>query len=296
MCSESRSIFNIKGCMKGKLIIVGASEDKGENSSNVTGDDFLTNGILKRMVEESRLKKKSRIEIVTTASNEPDIGQEYVKAFRKLGAENCHVLSIHSREQAHDQEIVKKVRAADVMYFTGGNQLQLTHRLGGTPVFDAMLDKLQKEPFIYAGTSAGAAAVSNTMIVEGESDNAILKGEVKTTGGFGLIDNIVFDTHFIHRGRIGRLFQILVSNPDILGVGLEENTGLMISGNKMEAIGPGMTIVLDGKSIKKSNLLEIIEGAPISIDNLTLHVMSKTDVFDLKTRELTIKTAPECLK
>jgi cyanophycinase len=148
---------------------------------------------------------------------------------------------------------------------------------------------------MYAGTSAGAAAASDSMIFQGQSENAILKGEVKISSGFSLVNDIVFDTHFINRGRIGRLFQVVVSNPKLLGVGLEENTGLLFTpNNKMEAIGPGMTIILDGRNIKNSNLLEIKEGVPISIDNLTLHVMSKTDVYDLQTRQLSIITPEEC--
>lgn len=119
---------------------------------------------------------------------------------------------------------------------------------------------------------------------------------MRTSTGFGLVRDVIFDTHFVNRGRIGRLFQLIVSNPNILGIGLEENTGLLFSGDKMEAIGPGMTIVVDGRNIRNSNLLQIQDGAPISIDNLTLHVMSKTDVFDLTNRTLTIKTAEEFAK
>ena len=264
-------------------------------SDSSNGDDFTKNGILKRVIDESPRGKSSRIEIVPAASTKPDeMGAEYVKAFNKLDAENTGILDIRSRADALDPKYLKRLETADVLFFTGGNQLQLTHLLGGTPLFDLMHQKLKAGDFMYAGTSAGAAAVSESMIIEGSSENAILKGEIKTTAGFGLLNNIIFDTHFMHRGRIGRLFQILLSNPEILGVGIEENTGLMITGNRMEAIGPGMTILLDGRSIRNSNLLEIRDGAPLSIDNLTLHVMSKTDVFDLRTRELRIITPPEC--
>ena len=281
--------------MKGKLIIIGGAEDKGLPTDTSNGDDFTKNGILKRIIEESAHKNQSRIEIVATASKEPDeIGADYIKAFAKLNAKNTGILDITTRPDASDAKILKRLEAADVLFFTGGNQLRLTHLLGGSPFFESMLEKLKKEPFLYAGTSAGAAAVSEAMIIEGSSENAILKGEIKTAAGFGLLPNIVFDTHFMNRGRIGRLFQIILSNPEILGVGIEENTGLMIANNKMEAIGPGMTILLDGRTITGSNLLEIREGAPLSIQNLTLHVMSKTDVFDLKTRELHIITPPEC--
>lgn len=276
--------------LKGKLVIIGGSEDKGE------GEDFENNGILSRIIKESAHGASSRIEIVTAASELPDeVGEDYIKAFGRLKANNCGVLKFESREEAFDPANIKRLEASDVIFVTGGDQLRLTSILGGTPFFDLMQEKLSTGKFIYAGTSAGAAAVSDTMIIRGNSDEAFLKGEIKTTGGFGLIDNIVFDTHFITRGRIGRLFQIIVSNPKVLGVGLEENTALMINGSgKMEAIGPGMAILVDGRYIKNSNLLEVRDAIPLSIDNVIVHVMSQTDVYDLKTHELSIITPEEC--
>ena len=278
--------------LKGKLVIIGGAEDKG--NSEDTG--FTKDSILKRIVSESQHKEDSRIEIVTTASSVPkEIGKDYVKAFRKLGVIDTGVLLIENREQAEDLKNIKRLKAADVVFFTGGDQLRLTSILGGTLFFEILLERLRNESqFIYGGTSAGAAAASESMIAEGNSEDAIRKGAIKTATGFGLVENIVFDTHFIQRGRIGRLFQIIVSNPMILGIGLEENTGLLISNGKMEAIGPGMTIIVDGSHIRNSNLLEIRDGAPISIDNLTLHVMSRTDVFNLEERTLDIKTPEDC--
>ncbi len=277
------------------MVIIGGAEDKGMLSDKEDVDDFLSNGILKRVVDESSKGTRSRIEIVPAASGNPDeVAQDYLKAFGRLKARNTGILNITSRSDAADEKVLERLANCDTLFITGGNQLQLTHLLGGTPFFEMMKQKMQKSDFIYAGTSAGAAAVPESMIIEGNSDNAILKGAVKTTAGFGLVKNIIFDTHFIHRGRIGRLFQIILSNPEILGVGIEENTGLLITGDKMEAIGPGMTVLLDGRGIRNSNLLEVREGVPLSIDNLALHVMSKTDVFNLKTRELKIITPPEC--
>jgi cyanophycinase len=279
--------------IKGKLIIIGGGEDKGtdDDKGNFTGDS-----ILKRFIQESAGKEKSIIEIITTASTvQEEIGRDYRKAFKKLGAENTGTLNINTREEADNPEVIKRLEKADAVFFTGGDQMRLTTILGGTLLYKTLVDRLETEPtFLYAGTSAGAAAASETMIDQGSSTDAILKGEIVTSTGFGFVDNIVFDTHFIKRGRIGRLFQIIVTNPTILGVGLEENTGLLIHNTKMEAIGPGMTIIIDGQDIKNSNLLEIKAGAPISIDNLRLHVMSRTDVFDLKNRSLKIMTPDEC--
>jgi cyanophycinase len=285
--------------IKGKLIIIGGAVDKGsftetDFDSNVANNlNFFETGILKRILNEAKHKENSRIEIITTASIIPAIiGPEYVKALRYLGAENVDVLNIIKREQASDPEILARLKAADVVMFTGGDQLRLSSILGGTVFHDIILDKYHNEDFIYAGTSAGAAAASNTMIYQGSSSEALLKGEVKITSGLGLIDGVIIDTHFVQRGRIGRLFQAVVGNPRVLGIGLGEDTGLLITNNKeMEAIGSGLVILVDGLEIKDTNLTQVQLGQPISISHLVTHVMSMYDTFNLKTRKMIIKSS-----
>lgn len=131
------------------------------------------------------------------------------------------------------------------------------------------------------------------MIIEGGSTEAAYKGEVIATTGLRLVNDIVFDTHFIERVRIARLFEVVISNPAVLGVGLEENTALLIHHDRMEAIGPGMAIILNGRSISQSNLLEIVTGAPLSIEKMTLHLMSQHDIFNLKKMQLEINNPPK---
>ena len=177
--------------------------------------------------------------------------------------------------------------------FTGGDQLRLTSILGGTKFHDILLDKYQHEDFVYAGTSAGAAAASNNMIYQGSSHEALLQGEVKITSGLGLMNDVIIDTHFVQRGRIGRLFQAVVGNPKVLGIGLGEDTGLLITNNNthMEAIGSGLVILVDGKEVKDTNLTSVEMGQPISINHLVTHVMSQYDTFDLETFKMTIKSS-----
>jgi cyanophycinase len=263
--------------------------DKGA-SNNL---NFFETGILKRIINESKHNENSRIEIVTTASIIPrEIGPEYVKAFEYLNAKNVGVLYIEKREEAADITVLERLKAADIVMFTGGDQLRLTSILGGTPFHDILLDKYRNEDFIYAGTSAGAAAASNNMIYQGSSSEALLKGEVKITSGLGFIDNVVIDTHFVQRGRIGRLFQAVVGNPKVLGIGLGEDTGLLITnGRQMEAIGSGLVILVDGREIKDTNLTQIELGQPISISHLVTHVMSKDDTFNLDTYKMTIQSS-----
>ena len=285
--------------IKGKLIIIGGAVDKGSfTEKNLDIDaaknlNFFEAGILKRIINESKHKEDSRIEIITTASKIPkEIGAEYVKAFAYLNANNVAVLNIERREQAMESDVVERLRAADIVMFTGGDQLRLTSILGGTPFHDLLLEKYQNTEFIYAGTSAGAAAASNSMIYQGSSSEALLKGEVKTTSGLGLIDGVTIDTHFVQRGRIGRLFQAIVGNPKVLGIGLGEDTGLLITnGKQMEAIGSGLVMLVDGREIKDTNLTQVELGQPISISHLVTHVMSKHDTFDLNTFKMTIQSS-----
>ncbi|WP_320814090.1 cyanophycinase [Flavobacterium sp.] len=281
---------------KGKLIIIGGAVDKGSFTEKEFDKDvakninFFEKGILKRIIDESKHKEKSRIEIIPTASSIPkEVGEEYVKALRYLEAENTGVLYIETREQANNEEVLARLKAADVVMFTGGDQLRLTSILGGTKFHDMLMDKYKNEDFVYAGTSAGAAAASNNMIYQGSSSEALLKGEVKITSGLSFINNVVIDTHFVKRGRIGRLFQAVVSNPILLGIGLGEDTGLLITNNtQMEAIGSGLVIIVDGREIKNTNLTEISLGEPISINHLVTHVMSMRDTFDLNTNKMKI--------
>jgi cyanophycinase len=283
----------------GKLIIIGGAVDKGSftetdfDKSAAKNLNFFETGILKRIIDESKHKALSRIEVVTTASKIPkEIGPEYVKALSYLGAKNVDILDIIRREQASDSEILERLRAADVVMFTGGDQLRLTSILGGTPFHDIILEKYRNEDFIYAGTSAGAAAASNNMIYQGSSSEALLKGEVKITSGLGLIDDVIIDTHFVQRGRIGRLFQAVVGNPKVLGIGLGEDTGLLITnGRQMEAIGSGLVILVDGREIKDTNLTQIELEQPISINHLVTHVMSKFDTFNLDTFKMYIHSS-----
>jgi cyanophycinase len=283
----------------GKLIIIGGAVDKGSftetnlDKNAASNLNFFETGILKRIINESKHKENSRIEVITTASVIPkEIGPEYIKAFAYLNAKNIDILDIVRREQASEEAILNRLKAADIVVFTGGDQLRLSSILGGTPFHDILLDKYHNEEFIYAGTSAGAAAASNNMIYQGSSSEALLKGEVKISSGLGLIDGVIIDTHFVQRGRIGRLFQAVVGNPRILGIGLGEDTGLLITNNKeMEAIGSGLVILVDGREIKDTNLTQVELGQPISISHLVTHVMSKFDTYNLETHKMHIHSS-----
>lgn len=280
---------------KGKLIIIGGSVDKGSFSESEAdlqrSLQFFEQGILKRITTESVKGKNSKIEIITTASSIPEqVGPEYVKAFAQLDVNNVNILDIKTREEANDITNVERLKDADVVMFTGGDQLRLTSIFGGTAFHHLLMDKYQSESFVIAGTSAGAAASSNNMIYQGNSKEALLKGEVKITGGLGFINNVIIDTHFVQRGRTGRLLYACASNPINLGIGLGEDTGLLITqGKDMEAIGSGLIIIVDATNMKDTNIAEVEMGEPVSIEHLVINVMTLGDHFNLKTKKLTIR-------
>ncbi|WP_027370040.1 cyanophycinase [Desulfovermiculus halophilus] len=272
---------------KGILIIIGGdlslpseangSEDMGNGTMHETEAEIITTFC------RSLPGKTSRIEIIPTASEVPEkSSQRYVQAFENLGQTNVGVLDIRTREEAQAEDTVARTREAEGFLFTGGNQLRLTTLLGGTEFLSVLLDRFRQEPVVIAGTSAGAMCMSDTMIYEGSSHEALRKGEVKFSSGFGILDNVIIDTHFVKRGRIGRLFQAVAQNPASLGIGLGEDTGLLITkGDVQEAIGSGLIIVVDGANIRHTNMASISEGELISIENLNVHVMIPGDKYIL---------------
>jgi cyanophycinase len=282
---------------KGKLIIIGGAVDMGSNvtlQEHILQPDyikFFEQGILRRIINESAKHEGSQIEVITTASQIPElVGAEYIKAFGQLNVTNVNVLHIKSREDAGNKAYLDRIRKADVVMFSGGDQLRLTAIFGGTEFLQILKQRYQKENFVIAGTSAGAAAASTHMIYRGQSNEALVKGEVQITAGLGFIDSVIVDTHFVQRGRIGRLMYAVATNPGILGIGLGEDTGLLITeGYMMEAIGSGLIILVDGRNIISTNIYDVELGSPISIENLRVHVMSIFDKYDLVQHRLIIK-------
>jgi cyanophycinase len=170
--------------------------------------------------------------------------------------------------------------------FSGGDQLKLCSVLGGTSFLTRLKERYNDEHFLIAGTSAGAAAMSATMICGGPEDKAYLKGEVDLSIGFGLMQNVIIDTHFDARGRFGRLAQAISTQPGEIGIGLDEDTGIIVEkGHRLKAIGSSSVVIIDGSNIRHNNIADIKSGMPISVANLKVHILSNSDVYDIETHE-----------
>ncbi len=274
----------------GHLVAVGGAEDKGTDLEKGILQrnrlNFFELGILKNIVSLIGADGPS-VEVITTASSIPDeVAQNYKDAFEKLGCLNVGHMRIRNREDAALPEYIERLNACNCVMFSGGNQLRLSSIFGGTNFLDVLKQRYQEGNFLIAGTSAGAMAMSNTMIYEGSAAIANLKGEVKITTGLGLLQNVIIDTHFDQRGRFNRLAQAVAAQPGAIGIGLGEDTGVIVSlGHELKAIGSGSVVIIDGKHIEYNNIADIDFGMPISVENIVVHIMSKGDIYNLETRK-----------
>lgn len=274
----------------GHLVAVGGAEDKGTDLEKGILQrnrlNFFELGILKNIVSLIGADGPS-VEVITTASSIPDeVAQNYKDAFEKLGCMNVGHMRIRNREDAALPEYLERLKACNCIMFSGGNQLRLSSIFGGTDFLDLLKQRYQQGNFLIAGTSAGAMAMSNTMIYEGSAAIANLKGEVKITTGLGLMQNVIIDTHFDQRGRFNRLAQAVAAQPGAIGIGLGEDTGVIVSqGHELKAIGSGSVVIIDGKNIEYNNIADIDFGMPISVENIIVHIMSKGDTYNLETRK-----------
>ena len=275
----------------GKLIAVGGNEDKGTYPNPRTRRKYYLNffelGILKRIVLETG-KVDPRIEVITTASMIPEeVGPIYTGSFAMLNCLKVGIMDIRTPEHARQPEYLERLLAADVVMFSGGNQSRLREMFGETDFLDRMMQRYYAEPnFVIAGTSAGAMAMSQHMIRGGSVPDALLKGAVKMGAGLGLLSAAIIDSHFVKRGRFGRLIEAVALHPKLIGIGLGEDTGVLITeGNWVETIGSNLVIIFDGHDIQHNNAAAVKKGTVLSVENVTLHVLAKGNVYDMRERK-----------
>ena len=275
--------------IKGTLIPIGGNEDKGIETSEIYHLEFIEDGILARVVKESG-GKDATILIIPTASSIPEeVGQNYIQAFQKLGCTNLHVLDIRKRKQSEDPEFIELMKKADCVMFSGGNQSNITRKIGGTTLHKIMMERYKNESFVIAGTSAGAMCMSKEMITGGSSKESFIKGAVGMGEGMSFIPNLIIDSHFIRRGRFGRLAEAVAKFPKLIGIGLAEDTGLVIKNcNMVEVIGSGMVILFDPRKLKHNNQDSVAVGSPMSLNNLKTHILANGDRFNIKKNKLKV--------
>lgn len=278
--------------IKGTLIPIGGNEVKGLNEDD--GLDFIEKGILASVVKESG-GDKAKIVVIPTASSIPDIvGENYTHAFSILGVHDVRVLNIKKRSQSEEKSALEHVRNADCIMFSGGDQSRIASIIGNTKMHTILQERYHNENVVIAGTSAGAMAMASEMVAGGSSTESMVKGAVIMRKGLGLIPKLIIDTHFIQRGRFGRLAEAVAMFPDRIGIGLAEDTGLIIKGgNEFTVIGSGMVIVLDPSHLSHNTHAILQPGMPISVSNLTTHALAFGDKFTMDDRKITIMPIEE---
>lgn len=279
--------------IKGTLIPIGGNEDKGiEKSENYTLE-FIENGILSTVVKEAKGSSSNIIIVPTASSIQKEVGENYLQAFESLGCRNVRVLSINSIKESESKENIRALEEANCVMFSGGDQSKIANCIGNTRFNDILKERYEKEEFVIAGTSAGAMCMSQEMISGGHVTESIVRGSTKFRKGLGFIPELIIDTHFVKRGRFGRLAEAVSAFPKLIGLGLSEDTGAIIKHNVLSVIGSGMVIIFD-PSWLTHNYHEILEdNLPLSLTDLKVHILSSGDKFDLKTRSTKIMTIEE---
>lgn len=255
---------------QGTLIIIGGHEDQeGERT------------ILK---EVARHITDGRLVLATIASHSREgYLEKYQASFGELGITEVTELYVDDREEARHADKLKALEGVDAIFFSGGDQLRITSQIGGTPLYDRILE-IYECGGVIAGTSAGASAMSETMLVKGPDASSFRFDEVHMAPGLGLLHGVIIDQHFAERGRIGRLLGAVTQNPRELGIGIDEDTAIVVKGSTVRVIGSGAVYLVDASDVSYSDVSEEKPSAAPSIYDIRLHVLGEGQTFDLVTR------------
>lgn len=257
---------------RGPLVAIGGAEDKTSEAE-----------ILRSVVALSG-KQTPCVSVITTASSIPqEVYESYQDVFERLGASEVLDVRIRERADARKSEFVAMIERSDVIFISGGDQMRLTYIFGGSNALEAIRQR-HAEGATIAGTSAGAACQSSTMVYGGSPDDSLRKGAVRMSAGFGLVEGIIIDTHFLERGRFSRLMEVGATNPEYLGVGLGEDSAVLFEDDRIQAFGRGHVIIVDSSEITGSNVFDLAEGEPVSVHNVKMHALVKGYGYRLSDR------------
>ena len=263
-----------EGAQRGWIIPIGGAEEK-ENSPQ----------ILRRFVDLCATNGDADIVVIPTASQMADTGARYESIFSELGVARVTAMDFDTRRDCEESSRLERLQSATGVFFTGGNQLRLSTILGGTSVAKSL--RLMNAGGVHmAGTSAGAAFISEHMIAFGEEGASPVAGAVRLAPGLGLTNRFIIDQHFRQRDRLGRLLAALAFNPFAIGLGLDEDTAAFIGpDNTLEAAGSGSITVVDASGIEFSSMDTAAEGQPVCMLGIAIHVLIAGAKFNLHTRK-----------
>jgi cyanophycinase len=255
---------------RGPLIIIGGGEDR-------EGERVI-------LREVARYLNGGKLVLATVASHQPEgYFEVYQKAFADLGIEDLVELYVQDRAETLDPEKLRLFDSAAGVFFSGGDQLRISSQIGDTPI-EQRVREIHERGGVIAGTSAGASMMSETMLVKGTSGESHKIGDLHMAPGLGLVRNVIIDQHFAERGRFGRLFGAVAHNPRELGIGIDEDTALVLQDSHFKVVGSGCVYVADGAAVTYSNIAEARPERALSMYDIRLHVLSSGDSFDLAKR------------
>ncbi|XQQ06938.1 MAG: cyanophycinase [Leptolyngbya sp. IPPAS B-1204] len=264
---------------RGPLVIIGGAEDR-------EGDCVVLREFVRRAGGV-----QAHIVVLTAATSMPrEVGDDYIRVFEKIGAEDVQVIDTEYAEDADRQEAVDKVMQATGIFFTGGDQARIIELIKGTRVDKAIRER-HAQGAVIGGTSAGAAMMPDTMIIEGDSATNPRVDIVDMGPGMGFLPGIAVDQHFAQRGRLGRLIAALVQQPAILGIGIDENTAVIVDGDEFEVVGQSAVTVVDESEATHNNLQGLLKGEALAVCGVRLHILPHGYRFNLKTRQAIIPGA-----
>ena len=257
----------------GSVMAIGGAEDK-----------FRERAILSTFLTLAG-RHNARVAIIPTASSIESAGERYKAIFLELGSRSAHIAYIHDREHANDPEVAEVFANATGVFMTGGNQLRLSTRIGGTLVEDAIKDRWRKGA-VVAGTSAGASILSSHMVAFGTSGPTPRQRMAQMVAGFGLVEHCVIDQHFRQRDRTGRLMSMIAGSPSLLGVGVDEDTAAVFGpSGTIDVIGRHSVTIMDGSAMF-TDYPEIKGYGGITVSGAVVHSLTAGRRFDCNSRRL----------
>jgi cyanophycinase len=264
---------------QGQLVIIGGAEDKEGDCKILRQFLRCAGGV------------KARIVVMTAGTSLPgEVGDDYIRVFERLGAEDVRVVDTQGREDASNSDYLEAIEQATGVFFVGGDQARIISSLKDTQL-DAAMHKRFSEGNVIGGTSAGAAIMPDIMIIEGDSETNPRVEVVAMGPGMGFLPGVIIDQHFAQRGRLGRLISALLLQPAVLGFGIDENTAILVSGDEFEVIGEGAVTVIDESEKTHDNLDGLLKDEALAICGVKLHILPHGYRFNLKTRQPVFESA-----
>lgn len=276
--SKTRATRAVKKNAPGTLIIIGGREDK-------TGS--------MEILKEIAVRNDGRKMVVATlASQIPhEVWPEYQRVFRRMGVTQIEHFFIDQHNQASDASHLSLFDDAHTVFFTGGDQLKITTKIGGTPIFNRILE-IYKKGGIIAGTSAGAAMMGTTMLVGGDNSETHKVGNWLMAPGLGFAEEMIIDQHFAQRGRIGRLLGAVAMNPGVLGIGIDEDTSIIMQNHQFQVLGTNAIYIVDGRELTYTNISEAAAERTMSMHDVKLHILAHGEIFNTRTRKPSVVPRP----